>query len=69
MSSRDEAWQRRIERLLDRLEAAAARWAELEYQAGLDTGRRILLTADAAGSSFTGTKKRQTWAKRSIPPR
>ena len=36
---REEIRQRRIERLLDQLEAAAVRWAAAEHQYGLDSGR------------------------------
>jgi hypothetical protein len=45
MSTREELRQRRIELLLDRLEATAIRWAELEYQEGTDTGRHGMVKA------------------------
>jgi hypothetical protein len=48
MSSRKDIRQRRIERLLDQLEAAASRWAELGYQEGLDTGRLGVVKAGIA---------------------
>jgi hypothetical protein len=48
MSNREDRRQRRIERLLDQLEAAASRWAELAYQEGLDTGRLGVVKAGLA---------------------
>jgi hypothetical protein len=45
MTTREEIRQRRIQRLLDQLEATAARWAELEYQEGIDTGRHAMVKA------------------------
>jgi hypothetical protein len=45
MSSREERRQQQIERLLDRLEAAAMRWAEAEHQEGLDSGRHGVVSA------------------------
>jgi hypothetical protein len=35
----------RIARLLERLEAAAASWADAEYQKGIDTGRHGVVSA------------------------
>jgi hypothetical protein len=45
MSTREEIRQRRIERLLDQLENAAARWVEAGYQDGLEGGRRRVVSA------------------------
>jgi hypothetical protein len=48
MTTREEIRQRRIELLLDQLEATAARWAEAEYQEGIDTGRLGVVKAGIA---------------------
>jgi hypothetical protein len=45
MSTREERRQQRIARLLERLQAAAAAWAQAEYQEGIDTGRRGMVRA------------------------
>jgi hypothetical protein len=45
MSTREEIRQRRIERLLDQLEAAAANWAAAEHQDGLESGRLGVVSA------------------------
>jgi hypothetical protein len=45
MSSREEGRQQRIARLLERLEAAGAAWAEAEYQEGMDTGQHGTVSA------------------------
>jgi hypothetical protein len=45
VSSREERRQQRIARLLERLQAAGAAWAEAEYQEGIDTGRRGVVSA------------------------
>ena len=39
MTTREEIRERRIQRLLDQLEAAAAHWAAAEHQDGLESGR------------------------------
>ena len=38
-TTREEIRQRRLERLVDALDAAATRWAEAAHQDGLDSGR------------------------------
>ena len=45
MTTREEIRQRRIELLLNKLEVTATRWAEAEYQGGVDTGRRGVVSA------------------------
>jgi hypothetical protein len=45
MTTREEIRQRRIERLLDQLEAAAANWAAAEHQDGLESGRHGVVGA------------------------
>jgi hypothetical protein len=45
MSTREEIRQRRIERLLDQLEAASANWAAAEHQDGVESGRHGVASA------------------------
>jgi hypothetical protein len=45
VTTREEIRQQRIARLLERLEAAVAAWAEAEYQEGINTGRHGTVSA------------------------
>ena len=64
MSDREERRQRNIEHLVDQLELAGARWAEAEYEDGVDTGRHGVVSARVEKKRTAARLRFQTIAAR-----
>jgi hypothetical protein len=64
MSDREGRRQRNLEHLVDQLELAGARWAEAEYEDGVDTGRHGVVSARVEKKRTTAMLKFRAFAAR-----